>query len=172
MRVVNQWYSDIADLRAEHKLVVFMRDNAGENKSKEIKGFFKFVGVWNHFSTPKEKWQNGPAESTINSIMIIARTVMTESGLGDRFWFKAAAAENDVFNATFKTRIKTSPHQAMYGEPKDDSVFRSFGCKSVVYLNNECRENGRHRAKAVDAMNLGFAHKTSEHVQYMWKGKL
>jgi hypothetical protein len=43
------------------------------------------VGVQNHFSTPKEQWRNAAAESTINSIMLIARTVMEESGLGCRF---------------------------------------------------------------------------------------
>ena len=29
LKVVKRWYSDIADLRAKHKLVVLMRDNAG-----------------------------------------------------------------------------------------------------------------------------------------------
>ena len=64
-----------------------MRDNAGENKSTEIKEFLKSVGVKNYFSTPHEQWQNGPAESTICAIMLIARTVMVESGLGGQFWF-------------------------------------------------------------------------------------
>ena len=33
LNVVKRWYADIADLRAKHKLVVLMRDNAGEYKS-------------------------------------------------------------------------------------------------------------------------------------------
>ena len=33
LNVVKKWYSDIADLRAKHKLVVVMQDYAGENKS-------------------------------------------------------------------------------------------------------------------------------------------
>ncbi len=41
IKVVKQWYSDIAHLRAKHKLVVFVRDNAGENKSRDIKDFFE-----------------------------------------------------------------------------------------------------------------------------------
>jgi hypothetical protein len=40
----------------------------------------------------REQCQNGAAKSTINSIMLIARTVMVESGLDGQFWFKAAAA--------------------------------------------------------------------------------
>ncbi len=43
--VVKRWYSDIADLRARHKLIVFVRDNASENKSKDIKEYFESVGL-------------------------------------------------------------------------------------------------------------------------------
>ena len=39
LNVVKRWYSDIADLRAKHKLVVLMRDNAGEYKSDVIMRF-------------------------------------------------------------------------------------------------------------------------------------
>ena len=43
---------------------------------------------------------------------------MVESGLGGRFWFKAATAGKDARNDVYKERIKTSPHHAMYEEPK------------------------------------------------------
>ena len=56
LQVVKRWYSDIADLRQKHTLVVVMRDNAGENKSKEIMELFFSVGVRNHFSTSHEQW--------------------------------------------------------------------------------------------------------------------
>jgi hypothetical protein len=125
-------HPDIANLRARHKLVVVMRDNASENKSQEIKEFFESVGVQNHVSTPKEQWQNGAAESAINSIMLIPRRVMAESGMGGRFWFKAAVAGTDARNARFKARIKTSPHQALFGAPKDVFRVKAFGCKAVV----------------------------------------
>ena len=45
LKVVKKWYSDIADLRQKHKLIIVMRDNAGENKSQEIIDFFESVGV-------------------------------------------------------------------------------------------------------------------------------
>jgi hypothetical protein len=68
-----------ADLRQKHTLVVAMRDNAGENKSKETMEFFDSAGVRNHFSTSHEQWQNGLAKAAINLIMRLARTVMAES---------------------------------------------------------------------------------------------
>jgi hypothetical protein len=42
-------------LRQKHTLVVVMRDNAGENKSKEFMEYFDSVGVRNHFSTAHEQ---------------------------------------------------------------------------------------------------------------------
>ena len=56
--------------------------------------FLESKGIHSHFSIPKKLWHNGAAESTIHSIMMIARTMMAESGLGGRFWFKAAAAQD------------------------------------------------------------------------------
>jgi hypothetical protein len=61
-------------------------------------------------------------------------------------------AGTDARNATFKARIKTLPHQALFSAPKDVSRFRAFGCKAVVYLNKERRETGKHTARGIDAI--------------------
>jgi hypothetical protein len=60
-----------------------MRDNAGEDKSKEIVDFLESHRIDNRYSTPCEQWQNCQAEQSINfSLMTLARSVMVESGLG------------------------------------------------------------------------------------------
>jgi hypothetical protein len=137
INVVKRWYSDIADLRAKHRLVVVVSNNAGENKSQEVKEVFESKGIQNDFSTPREQWQNVAAESTINSIMLIARTVMVDSGLGGRFWFRAATAGIDASNTTFKARIGTTQHHLMYGQKKDVSGFCAFGCRAWVYIDQQ-----------------------------------
>jgi hypothetical protein len=60
-----------------------------------------------------------------------------------------------------------SPHQALFGAPKDVSRLRAFGCKAVVYLNKERQENGKHNAGGINAINLGFACNTSAYVLYI-----
>ncbi len=45
LNVVKRSYVNIADLRAKHKLVVLMRDNASEYKSEEIIHFLYSKGV-------------------------------------------------------------------------------------------------------------------------------
>jgi hypothetical protein len=108
-----------------------------------------------------EQWQNGLAEAAINSIMRLARTVIAESGLGGRFWFKAALAGKDARNVTYKQRLWQTPHSCIYGELKDVSRFRAFGCRAWVYLNAERREKGKYTPRAQEAIYLGFEPNTS-----------
>jgi hypothetical protein len=76
-----QLYDYYYDIRRKHDLVVVMRDNAGENKLHEIMEFLESKGIRNHFSVSYEPWQNGLAESEINSIMRLTLTVMDVSWL-------------------------------------------------------------------------------------------
>jgi hypothetical protein len=168
---VKRWNSDIAYLRTKDRLVVVVRNNAGENKSQEVKELFQSKGIRNHFSTPRQQWQNGPAESTINSIMQITRTVMVESELGGRFWFRAATAGIDACNATFKARIGTTPHHLMYGQKKDVSGSRAFGRRAWVYIDPQRRAKGKHMPRAEETIHVGFAISTSAWSFYIQERK-
>jgi hypothetical protein len=134
LKVVQKWYSDIAELREKHTIFVVMRDNSGENKSQKICDFFESKGIQNYYSTPFEQWQNGQPESSINSLLTLARSTMVESGLGGQYWFSAMMAAKDARNATYKERIGTTPWMLMHGTKRDVSKFRAFGCRAYVYL--------------------------------------
>ncbi len=113
LKIVKEWYSNIAILRQKHKLLVVMRDNAGENKSQEVFDFFVSIGVENYHSASHEQWQNGLPEAAINSVMMLSRTIMVESGLCGRFWFKSAVTGCEALNVTYKARICTTPWKLM-----------------------------------------------------------
>jgi hypothetical protein len=49
-----------------------------------------------------------------------------------------------------------TPYQAMYGEKKDVSNFRAFGCRAWVYLDKQRREKGKHTPRAKEAVYVGF----------------
>ena len=49
-----------------------------------------------------------------------------------------------------------TPHQAMYGEKKDVSDYRAFGCRAYVYEDKQRRANGKHKPKAKEAIYVGF----------------
>ncbi len=95
--------------------------------------------------------QNGAAESTINSIMLVGRTVIVESCLGNWFWFRATTAGKEASHVTFKERVEMRQHQSMYGEKKNVSVYWAFGfgCRAYVYQDKLRWENGRQMEEAV-----------------------
>ncbi len=116
--------------------------------------------IQSHFST-LEKRQIGAVDSMINSIIMIARTVIAESGLGGQFLFKAACAGKDARKVTNKERIRMTLYQAMHGEKRDVSDFRAFCCIAWVFLDKQRRVKGKHTPRAKEAINVGFAENTS-----------
>ena len=55
--VIRIWHYDIADLRKRYTLVVFLQDNLGENRSRDIIEFLNSKGVRNHFCTAHKQGQ-------------------------------------------------------------------------------------------------------------------
>ena len=88
---------------------------------------------------------------------MLARCGITDSGLGAPFWFSAMVNGEDCRNATYKNRIRNTPYGLLYGEKKDLSKFRPFGCRAYTHLTNAGREKGNGAPRAVEAVNLGFA---------------
>ncbi len=113
--ILKKYFGDIEVLRNTHKLLLLVRDNAGESKLQELNELFESKGIQNDFSTPYEQWQNGLAKSSINSFMKFARSTMVESGLGGQFWFSAAMAAKDVRIVTYKERMRMTPWEMMHG---------------------------------------------------------
>ena len=93
-------------------LQILIRNNSGELKSSDLKAYYiEALGVQDYFSRAYVQHQNGPAESSINSIMLLNRlgTQMVESGLARGFWYRGLAHAKDVRNVTYDL-IKTTPH--------------------------------------------------------------
>ena len=152
-----RWMAEIADLREKYPLLVVMRDNAKENSSKAICDYFTSMGVKNYYSAGYEPWQDGLAEASIKSTIMLAKCGIADSGLGAPFWFSAMVNGKDCRNATYKHRIRNTPYGLLYGEKKDLSKFRPFGCRAYMHLAKARREKGKDAPRAVEAINLGFA---------------
>ena len=59
------------DGRGRKNLQILVRDNAGELKSADLMQYIESLGAKNYFSMAYEQHQNGQAESSINSIMLL-----------------------------------------------------------------------------------------------------
>ena len=121
------------------------------------------MGVKNYYSTAHEQWQNGLPEAAINSVMMLSRTIMVESGLGGRFWFRSALAACEARKVTYKARIGTTPCKLNHAKKKDLSRFCAFGCRAWVHLNSGRKEKGKHTPRAIEVIHLGFQPNTSSY---------
>ena len=155
--MVRRWISDIADIRDRHRLEIIIRDNASELRSKDLTDYLEGLGMKNYFSAAYEQWQNGLAESSIKSLNLLVRPQMVESGMTGMFWFRALITSKDARNATYHERIKTTPHMLVFGQPKNLSKFRAFGCRAYVTLHKDRRPPGKLTPRALEGINLGFA---------------
>jgi hypothetical protein len=57
----------------------------------------------------------------------------------------------------YKHRIRNTPYGLLYGEKKDLSKCRPFGCRGYVHLSEARREKGKSALRAVKGVTLGFA---------------
>ena len=108
------------------------------------KGLF-FSGLWQH--------HNGQAETSINWLMILNRTL--GFGLMGWFWCQPLVNAKDTRNVTYHDRIKMTQHCFRYGETKNLSKFLAVGssrlrCRAYPYLNEDCQEKGKHIPRAVE----------------------
>ncbi len=89
-------------------------------------------GIKSSSSTPHEQWQNARAEVQIRVLCNIARTNMIASGLTAmaRAIFYAA----DIFNIQYRTDLKMSPHQKLFGSQPDVSKCQPFGVECWLYV--------------------------------------
>jgi hypothetical protein len=124
--MARKWKADMADIRDRHKLEVIIRDNASELKSEDLTDHLESLGFKNYYSAAYEQWQNGLAESSINSLNLLVRQQVVESGMTGMFWFRAFITAKDAKNATYHECIKTTQHMLVYCQPKNLSKFLAF----------------------------------------------
>jgi hypothetical protein len=157
--VAQRWMAEIAELREKYPLLVVMRDNAEENKSKELSDYFTSMGVESYYSTANEPRQDGLAESAVKSVMMLAKGGMAGSGLACSYWFSAATNGKDCRNVTHKERIKYTPWGLLYNKkgtyPNSDllvvgavSPSRPTGSDGEMHLNKVWREKGKTALKS------------------------
>ncbi len=78
-------------------------------------------------------------------------------------------------NVTLKKKLGTTPHRAAFGEKKNLSKLREFGCRDVMYLEDARREEpGRFADRDTEGINLEPAidANTSAYNIYLIKDKV
>ena len=70
-------------------------DNAGELKSQAMEDYIETIGAKDYFSVAYEQWQNGLAESSIGSLMLLTRSQIGLRWLSPA-WVEDSGSEHGI----------------------------------------------------------------------------
>jgi len=118
-----------AELRSGHKLEALRSDNAGEYKRLGETQLAEF-GIRLELTTPYNLDQNGIAETLNQTLITMARSMLLQAGMPDRFWVDAVRAASYVRNRLAIGTNNLSPEEAFEpkkGPPKVDHCLSTAG---------------------------------------------
>ena len=107
-------------------------DNAGEFTSKSFDTYCASLGIEVEHPIAYVHTQNGLAESLINHIQIIARTLLLRTNLNDTAWGHAVLHATALIRLRPTASLLQSPLQMVLGYEPDISHLRTFGCAVQV----------------------------------------
>ncbi|KAL2885578.1 putative retroelement pol poly protein [Ceratocystis lukuohia] len=123
-------------------------DNAPELK-QIFEKWRKANGTEPTYTLTDSSSQNGIAERAIRTVNDGVRTMLSETGLGSRFWVEAAMTTVYIANRTLSTQ--GVPYTLFFGiEPRTDHM-RRWGCRVIRHLATT-----KHGPRGSESLLLGY----------------
>ena len=94
--------------------MVVVRDNAGENTSKELNDYFTERGTKNYFSAPDEQWQNGLAEASVISVEGCNYALVISDSFSEHRWQYGMKTRDEVLAMSKRWVAETADIQKDY----------------------------------------------------------
>jgi hypothetical protein len=130
-------------------------DNGTEFKNSQIEGFLEEEGIKHEFSSPYTPQQNGVVERKNITLLDMARTILDEYKIPDRFWAEAINIACYSINWLYLHRIlKKTSYELLTSKKPNVSYFRVFGSKCFILIKRG--RNSKFAHKAVEGFLLGY----------------
>jgi transposase InsO family protein len=143
----------------ELKVKKIRSDNGSEFKNLQVEEFLEEEGVKNEFSAPYTPQQNGVVERKNRTPIDMARAMLGEYKMPERFWSEAMNTACHAINRLYLHRLlKKTSYKLLTGNKPNVSYFRVFGSKCYILV-----KEGRHSKfapKAVEGFLLGYESNT------------
>jgi transposase InsO family protein len=139
----------------ELKVKKIRRDNGSELKNLQVEEFLEEEGIKHEFSAPYTPQQNGVVERKNMTLIDMARTMLGEFKMSERFWSEAVNTACHAINQLYLHRLlKKTSYELLTGNKPNVSYFHVFGSKCYILV-----KKGRHSKfapKAVEGFLLGY----------------
>jgi hypothetical protein len=139
----------------ELKVKKIRSDNGSEFKNLQVKEYLEEEGIKHEFSAPYTPQQNGVVERKNKTLTDMARTMLGEYKMPERFWSEAVNIACHAINQLYLHRLlKKTSYKLLTGNKPNVSYYRVFGSKCYILV-----KKGRHSKfapKAVEGFLLGY----------------
>jgi len=109
-------------------------DNGTEFRNTLVEELCNDLGIKHEFSSTYTPQQNGVVERKNKTLITLARAILDDYGISQRFWAEdintACHASNRVYLHRF---LKKTPYELLIGRKPNISYFRIFGCKCYIF---------------------------------------
>jgi transposase InsO family protein len=120
--------------RQRERQVKIMRSDMGrEFLGGDLQGWFKGRGIEHQTTAGYASQSNGFAERFLRTLQDGIRALLSESGLGAKFWCYAAYHCTRIYNRLPHSSLDCTPWQACFNTAQDLSNVRVFGCRAFVH---------------------------------------
>ncbi|KAG7532846.1 Zinc finger CCHC-type superfamily [Arabidopsis thaliana x Arabidopsis arenosa] len=130
-----QW-KKMVEVQSERKVKRLRTDNGLEFCNHKFNDYCKQEGMVRHRTCTYTPQQNGVAERLNRTIMNKVRSMLSESGLGQKFWAEAASTSVYLINRSPSSAIDFQiPEERWTSAVPDLSGLRRFGC--LVFAHSD-----------------------------------
>jgi hypothetical protein len=114
--------------------------------NEDLKEYLKKEGITHQFMESYTPQQNGVAERKNRSLIEMAKCMLQDADLHNRFWGKAVCTAAYLQHRLPSRSITKTPYQHCYGSKPDISRIRIFGSKVYSLIPKQVRRKWDDRA--------------------------
>jgi hypothetical protein len=139
----------------ELKVKKIRSDNGSEFKNLQVEEYLEEEGIKHEFSAPYTPQKNGLVERKNRTLIDMARTMLGEYKMPERFWSEAVNIACHAINRLYLHRLlKKTSFELLTGNKPNVSYFRVFGSNCYILV-----KKGRHSKfapKVTEGFLLGY----------------
>jgi transposase InsO family protein len=119
-------------------MVKIRSDNGSEFRNTKVEEYCDGEGINHEFSSTYTPQQNGVVEMKNKTLITLARAMLDDYRVSQRFWAEAINTACHASNRVYLHRLMmTTPYELLIGRKPNISYFQVFGCKCFIFNKEE-----------------------------------
>lgn len=156
-RLQLEQYINRSEIETGQPLNILRTDGGGEYVNKDVEELLRERGIHHERTNAYTPQENGVAERANRTVMEMARLMLAESGLPNKYWGEAAMYAIHILNRTPTRTLNNdvTPVEAYTGNKPSVAHIRPFGCKAFVHVPDEKRQ--KLDMKSLECVLVGYS---------------